>query len=538
MPSVAILGGGVAGLSAAHELAERGFSVSVYEKKPIFGGKARSLSIPDSGVPPHQDIPGEHGFRFFPGFYRHLPDTMSRIPVNGGATAADNLVEATRVLVARSGRPAIDLLARLPQNTQDWTIALHAMLSGIGVPGIEMAYFVDRLLVLLTTCPDRRLAEYEQITWWNFVGADSRSKEYQTLLAQGLSRSLVALRANEGSARTVGYTLLQLFAGMISPQGFDRVLNGPTNEAWLTPWVSHLSSRGVSLNPGVNICAFQVSLGQITGALAESNGQQTTITADYYLAALPVEVMSGLVTPALAAAAPSLANLSALNVRWMNGIQFYLKTDIPLPHGHTLYADSPWALTSVSQKQFWRPGALANYGNGTIGGILSVDISDWDVPGIVFGKPARQCTADEIQTEVWAQLKAHLNVGGSTVINDANLIRWFLDPDIEFPNPSAVTNQEPLLVNTINSLRYRPDAVTELPNLFVASDYVKTYTDVACMEAANEAARRAVNGILARRDSPAQVQVWPLREPEFFEPFIDYDQVRFSLGLPHAVLAL
>ena len=33
-------------------------------------------------------------------------------------------------------------------------------------------------------------------------------------------------------------------------------------------------------------------------------------------------------------------------------------------------------------------------------------------------------------------------------------------------------------------------------NLFLAADYVRTYTDLATMEAANEAARRAVNGIL------------------------------------------
>jgi len=43
--TVAILGGGVAGLSAAHELAERGFSVDVYERKPVFGGKARSIPV-------------------------------------------------------------------------------------------------------------------------------------------------------------------------------------------------------------------------------------------------------------------------------------------------------------------------------------------------------------------------------------------------------------------------------------------------------------------------------------------------------------
>ena len=42
--TIAILGGGVAGLSAAHELVQRGFAVSVYERKGDFGGKARSVS--------------------------------------------------------------------------------------------------------------------------------------------------------------------------------------------------------------------------------------------------------------------------------------------------------------------------------------------------------------------------------------------------------------------------------------------------------------------------------------------------------------
>src|SRR6266700_6024351 len=36
---VAVLGGGVGGLSAAHELIERGFDVSVYERRDVIGGK-------------------------------------------------------------------------------------------------------------------------------------------------------------------------------------------------------------------------------------------------------------------------------------------------------------------------------------------------------------------------------------------------------------------------------------------------------------------------------------------------------------------
>ena len=68
-PTVAIIGGGVGGLSAAHELGARGFRVTVYEKRATLGGKARSIPVAGSGVGGRKDLPGEHGFRFFTGFY-------------------------------------------------------------------------------------------------------------------------------------------------------------------------------------------------------------------------------------------------------------------------------------------------------------------------------------------------------------------------------------------------------------------------------------------------------------------------------------
>jgi hypothetical protein len=69
--------------------------------------------------------------------------------------------------------------------------------------------------------------------------------------------------------------------------------------------------------------------------------------------------------------------------------------------------------------------------------------------------------------------------------------------------------------------------------MMLASDYVQTYTDVACMEAANEAARRAVNGVLALLGSNATpCQLWPLHEPAIFAPFRWHDQQRFDQGLP------
>ena len=98
-------------------------------------------------------------------------------------------------------------------------------------------------------------------------------------------------------------------------------------------------------------------------------------------------------------------------------------------------------------------------------------------------------------------------------------------------------NLEPLLINTRGSWADRPDATTRIPNLFLAADYVRTNTDLATMEGANEAARRAVNGILERsRSSATPCRIWPLSEPAIFAPARAIDFVLWKLGLPHGGL--
>lgn len=534
--TVAVLGGGVAGLSAALELAERGFDVHVYERKPALGGKARSIPVPNSGHDGRLPLPGEHGFRFFPGFYKHVTDTMRRIPYGAHGNTFDNLTVATRMLLARAGQTELTWLARCPTNLEEFRLFLMELFTPFGVPLDELNYFVSRVLIVATSCPERRLSEYETIPWWDFISASRMSKSYQAYLGQGVTRSLVAMRAEESSTRTVGTTQLQLLFGLISPDRvFDRLLSGPTNDVWIQPWTQLLLQHGVQFHTGTQVTGIDTDGHRVTRVTADAE----QINADFYVAALPVEVMTSLLTPALKAAVPSLANLDKLQTRWMNGIQFYLAKDVPLVHGHAIYLDSPWALTSISQRQFWPKVDLSQYGDGQVRGILSVDISDWDAPGVVFGKAARECTADEIKQETWTQLQQHLNDSGATLIDDNNLLGWFLDPDIEFPNPGQATNAEPLLINTAGSLKFRPNAQVELENLFLASDYVRTYTDIACMEAANEAARRAVNCLLLASGSSAPpAQLWPLEEPHFLKPFQEIDRIRLKLGQPNHLAAI
>jgi len=544
---VIILGGGVAGMSAAHELIERGFDVNVYELKTMQGGKARSMLVKDSATGGRRPLPGEHGFRFFPRFYKHLPDTMSRIPFPGNNQGVfDNLMQADRGLMARYDKKSIEIITRFPQNLDDIKALVHEIWGGndTGLTKDDLEFFASRLWQLCTSCYERRLAEYEKISWWDFIGAQGRSKPYQQLLAIGLTRTLVAAKAQEASARTGGDILLQLIFDMIEPGvSSDRLLNAPTNDAWLNPWLAYLQEKGVNYQLNSKVKRIMSDGKIITGAIIEQHGKEFEVKGDYYISAMPVEIISDMITPELKIADPSLTNIETLapNVAWMNGIQFYLKKNIDIVPGHTIYIDTPWALTSISHRQFWPKVNFSDMGDGTVEGVLSVDISDWLTAGTLFKnddgtfKCGADCNHEQIKDEVWYQLKKSLNVE-TEILRDDNLHSWFIDTDIITPDedrPHPDVNLEPLLVNKKDTWKLRPDATTKIPNFFLASDYVRTYTDLATMEGANEAARRAVNGILkASGSKAAPCKLWNLHEPLLLASWRNHDLKRFKNGQP------
>jgi len=155
---VAVFGGGIGGLTAAQELIERGCSVTVYEANPRCGGKARSVPI-ESEPAPH----GEHGFRFFPGFYRHVVDTMQRIPDGSGATVADHLVETEATLIAGTETSARQS-TRTPRTPNEWLRAAQPQMAAEEVPPEELAHFLGRLLTLATSCQARREGELDDVS--------------------------------------------------------------------------------------------------------------------------------------------------------------------------------------------------------------------------------------------------------------------------------------------------------------------------------------------------------------------------------------
>jgi len=283
---VVIIGGGVAGLTAAHELVDRDFEVHVYERRPYFGGKAASVRRADPATTPTTDdedapadcrgaisrhgsglpeqnadqstgkkIPGEHGFRFYPGWYRHIPDTMRRIPYLGrrafyeGATVLDNLVAADAEELSWYDRERIEVLAHPPRNLGQAVAAVTVAdrFGRLGLAAGEIAFFFVKLVEFQTTPESKRLERYDAITWWDYLNADNKSQAFRDLI-DATTRTMVAAKARQASAYTIASlairTLFDVFGTV------DRVLNGPTNETWIDPWIDYLKGRGVRFHPG------------------------------------------------------------------------------------------------------------------------------------------------------------------------------------------------------------------------------------------------------------------------------------------------
>lgn len=252
---VVIVGGGVAGLTAAHELIERGFEVHIYERRSFYGGKAASRR--DAS-----ERPGEHGFRFYPGWYRHLPDTLSRIRYRGSRayqeakSVLDNLVPIESEVLAWYERDPITLLTHVPKTLGEAKTAgaFVRELAKLGLAPGEFVFFAHRMAQFLLT-PDARRAEiYEGLTWWDYLEADTKSQAYQDLIS-ATTRLMVAAKAKDASAYTIGRLALRTFSDALAT--IDRVMDGPTNEVWIEPWIDQLKGLGVHFHPGWELDAIE-----------------------------------------------------------------------------------------------------------------------------------------------------------------------------------------------------------------------------------------------------------------------------------------
>jgi uncharacterized protein with NAD-binding domain and iron-sulfur cluster len=528
-------------LTAAHELLERGFDVTVYERR-AWGGKARSTDVRGSATGRRKPLPGEHAYRVPFGCYQNLPDTMRRIPFGANPNGVfDNLVAMRQLSLARMAKrdvllpiASLDPRSHTPQEIVD---LLYGVLIDMELPPAAAAHLVGRMAVFCSSGDARRLGQWERTSWTDFSGGDRYGADYRKTFGS-VPQLTQASKADQTSAKYVAWVFeswwLYPLLGFGSNGPAWRVLNLPTDEAFIDPWLAALRRLGARLRLHRELTGLEFRDGRIAGARVRTPRGRRTVVADWYVCALPVERARRLWSANILAADPQLARMRRLGTAWMNGIMFYLRERPRILDGIVVCADSPWAMSFIPQAQYWPLEFARTYGDGKVREKLSVAIADWTKPGIVVGKPARECTPDELAHEVWEMIKRHVNEPGRTpALTDAMLHSWDIDPGMLVRHGRLVSD-DPLVLPTVGTEQYRPDVSTAIPNLMLCGDYCAGVWEVANMEAANFNGRRAANAVLdAAGSHETQAKtIGPYLPPEW-EPLRRLDDERYRRGQPN-----
>lgn len=200
-----------------------------------------------------QLLPGEHGFRFFPNFYRHLFDTMRRTPILDdagdvtGRSAFDQLVPTPDAFLAlEDGRPPFRVRARRFRTLVQVREALETFMGRLGFTTRDMTNFHVKLQRYMTSSKARRKKETEDHNFVDYFGGDTAFSEAALKFIDSTPRALAAMSARETDARTQCNILIQLMGqDPLRPHVDDMTLNGPTTDAWMRHWKRYLKQQGV-----------------------------------------------------------------------------------------------------------------------------------------------------------------------------------------------------------------------------------------------------------------------------------------------------
>jgi uncharacterized protein with NAD-binding domain and iron-sulfur cluster len=514
MTRVRIFGGGIAGLTVAHELACReGFQVTVHEPRSELGGKARSQF--------NGGLPGEHGFRFFPGWYLHVTDMMRRIPRDPSATergrartgyaeaesVASRLKEVRSTLTFRRGKVPESFL-QIPRRIDE----LGEFLKGFqwvveGLTPSERLRTLQRVGVKLftfySTPPWLRAERFDHYSLAEFLGAASLPAGVQESL-RTVPKALVAMDAYDGSAHTfLNTSLLNLAPAWRADLPRDRILSGPTSRTWIDPWVATLRALGVEFEHGDAAQAERVLIdeGRVSAVQVRTGAQ---LSADVFVLALPVGPLQEITRASwLAAHADEFEPIATLDLTKqtseMVGLQLYLNTPLTTAPGHLFFADSQYGLTAISQLEIWDREFVEPLLERGVRGLLSLDITQWRVDPFgrqppPFKLPVDVSTSDELRQLVVAQLADYRLASGAKLFGPENVIGHHVDDDIDL---ASEVNRSALLVHPPGTWGRRPLAHGAIGGLYLASDFVRNPADLATMEGACSAGKLAAQAIVA-----------------------------------------
>lgn len=278
--NIAIFGGGVAGLTAAIHLLDKGYRVALYEKRAVLGGKVSVWKDEDG-----DSI--ESGLHVVFGGYKELQSVLHRV----GASDAILWKDLALIYAERDGKrasfekakglpsPYAELLGGLKTNVVNWRDKLS---------------LIRGLLPLILFGDENYFRSQDRITYSDWHARRGITENALQRLWRPISLALNFIEPNVISARPM-LTIFNYFGRNYEDARFGFFKANP-NDSMIEPMRRYILKNGGAIQTNARLKEFLLrDDGSVQAALLASGER---IEADAYVSALPVHSFKKLVPKA------------------------------------------------------------------------------------------------------------------------------------------------------------------------------------------------------------------------------------------------
>jgi len=464
--TVLVVGSGIAGLTAATTLAERGFAVTLRERNPYLGGKIGAWRERSSDG---TELEVEHGFHAFFRHYYNLDEVLGRVGVRPTFKAIDDYLIVTR----GDERLSFDDRVRTPLlNLLDlWSKGLFRL------SDIVLTRARDQMGVFLEYDPEKTFATYDQTSFDDFAENAGLPPKLRVVF-NTFSRAFFS----EGDSLSVA-ELVKSFHFYYLSNDAGLLYDYPIDDyqvAILAPWRAYLEAHGVA-----------IELGRAAGAIGPTKDGFEVDGVRYDAMVLATDVAG---TRRLIASSPELAERYPDLARALAGVQSSqryavwrvwldrtVRDDVPV----FVNTEREVLLDSVSMYHRITPSARswADANGGSV-----VELHSYAVPERLTDEAAVKAALRAELDRYFPELK------GARLVHEA----FQLKDDFTAFHRGLHSG--------------RPTTETAVPGLVLAGDWVRLPCPAMLMEAAATSGLLAANRLLAREGlRPEPVYTVPRR---------------------------
>ncbi len=476
--TVAIVGGGLAGLSTAMKLCDAGFDVTLFEARDRLGGNASSMERPVEGEDALEQDVYPH---MFCDWYENFWDLFEN---DLGLNRDDYFSPRQGVNMLKKGeREYSELL-----NNTSMEAVVHNMKSGLLSPA--ECFLLGYSMLDLTAHPFDRssLDQLDKLDVNGFIYSRGYATENVAKMENYILTLIWSIQSEDTAAATYQNFLRHCFK-FPDNSPFSWLLKGSLDKMLIQPIRDKLIEKGCKIESGATVCSVRLrdDVPEIRWKHDTSEKRAKVQSFDYTVLAVGPAALTHLVMGPddashgrrLIACEQSLSHVQSMTAVPIPVVDIYLKRKLEnFPKDHIGLGGSKYGLTVLDISQLWVDQKFDDK--------TAIIVAASDAASI----PSLDCTG-----QAWLMLQEL-----HEFYPDIDIGRYWSDPDcdIDWGKTNCRDNVDyPLFLNSVGSWEWRPESAypETMPRVFFAGDLCRTDVDMATVEGAVQSGYQAAKAV-------------------------------------------